>query len=155
MSMIDLENAFKLVHESSRSRFIGPRNESLIGAAETALGIDFPPTYRRFLKELGCGNFGSFEIYGLIDENFQESMIPNGVWLTLTERKEADLPLSMMIIGATGDGAYYTIDTSKPDDSNECPVEIWWPGVNKLEGVVAPNFGSFFLSRLRRLIESG
>jgi hypothetical protein len=36
-----------------------------IGSAESALGVVFPPVFRRYLSELGYLEFGSAEFYGL------------------------------------------------------------------------------------------
>ncbi|KAF0804037.1 cell wall assembly/cell proliferation coordinating protein, KNR4-like protein [Alcanivorax xiamenensis] len=59
--------------------FVGPPEERLIELAEKALGQVFPPSYRRFTLELGAGNFGAVEIYGVIDDDFENSSIPDGV----------------------------------------------------------------------------
>src|SRR5260370_37232531 len=63
--------------------FVGPRSESLVSTAEQFLSIKFPPDYRRFLLEFGAGSFGSFEILGVIRENFENSKVPNGIWYTM------------------------------------------------------------------------
>ncbi len=92
MSEAELNQAFELVESNAElAHFHGPKSEALICAAEKALKIEFPPTYREFLQRYGCGNFDGEEIYGLIDENFKHSSVPNGIWLTLKER-DASLP---------------------------------------------------------------
>ncbi len=76
MGMAELEQALDAVRESDRARFVGPRGPGLVLAAEEALGVTLPPTYRRFVTELGAGSVGGREFYGAIDENFVDSSIP-------------------------------------------------------------------------------
>lgn len=151
MSLQNL-NAGLLLVESNRSRgfFAGPRPPALIDAAEAALGGVFPPSYREFLKTLGAGNFGSSEFYGLIDDNFEDSEVPNGIWLTLRERVDSTLPSALAVVGTTGDGAYYCLEMS---GGRETPVIVYHPGIpaqkqTKPE-VVAPDFGTFFLQQIQ------
>jgi hypothetical protein len=51
--MSDYERAAALIAESKDDAdFAGPRPPELIQAAEEALGVQFPPTYRRFVSEM-------------------------------------------------------------------------------------------------------
>jgi antitoxin YobK len=121
----------------------------LVEKAETALGGRFPPTYRKFVSQLGAGNFGSFEVYGVVDGEFRDAAIPNGIWLTLNERRESGLPSEFMIVGSTGDGAYYCVEIGI---DQEAPVIVWEPGsptYQQAVEVVASDFGEFFLSHIR------
>ncbi|MCZ7567371.1 MAG: SMI1/KNR4 family protein [Ardenticatenaceae bacterium] len=155
MSMRDYELAANMMEEHPNTMdFIGPRPESLVRTAEQALGVTFPPTYRRFLLEYGAGGFGSSEIYGVIDENFEESSIPDAIWYTLTERKEVNLPNGLVVIYAVGDGGLYCLDLqSKKVD--EAPVVVYEPGLPNEEQfyeVVAKDFGEFLLDLVQREI---
>jgi len=129
----------------------------LVVAAETALGVSFPPTYRWFIEELGAGSVGGRELYGAIDENFVDSSIPDGIWLTLDERERFRFPKHLVIVGDTGMGEHYVLDTSRPDPDGECPVAVWVTGqsqeADEIE-VVAPDFGSFFWQPLREVFGS-
>ncbi len=150
MSMADLTRAFSLVEASpSRSFFAGPRDPELVLAAENVLGGRLPPTYREFVSRLGAGNFGSFEAYGVIDDNFEHSAVPNGVWLTLNERRGSSLPKELVVIGSTGDGSYYCIELR---DGEESPVIVYQPGFpahQQHNEVVAKDFGELFLNQIR------
>ena len=158
MSMIDLDEALELI--SSRAgdaHFIGARHGSLIDTAEAALGLSFPPTYRRFLSEKGCGDVAGAEFYGVVDENFVDSSIPDAIWLTLQQRDGDSLPKSLILISDTGDGGYYAIDTSRRNGKGESPVIVWFPGLSGGErGVqeVAEDFGEFMLGRVRDAVRS-
>ena len=86
------------------------------------------------------------EFYGVTTDNFTSASVPNGVWLTLDERRNG-LANSLIVIGSTGTGEYYVLDTAKVGPDGECPVLVWAQGrsapSDDLE-VVAADFGSFF-----------
>jgi hypothetical protein len=154
MGMAELERALDAVRDSDRAHFVGPREPTLVAAAEEALGVSLPPTYRRFVAELGAGSIGGREIYGAITENFVDSSIPDGIWLTLDERERFGFPNHLVIIGDTGMGEFYVLDTSRRDDTGESPVVVWVAGQSQdgdhLE-LVAPDFGSFFWAALQQV----
>jgi antitoxin YobK len=147
MGMAELEQALEAVRASDLADFVGRRDPSLVTAAEDALGVSFPPTYRRFVAELGAGSFGGTEFYGAIDENFDTSSVPDGIWLTLDERREFGLPRHLVVVGDTGTGGFYVLDTARTEAGDECPVGVWVGGQfqdgEELE-VVASDFGTFF-----------
>jgi hypothetical protein len=147
--MDDLERFFGLVEEhQDEADFVGPRAEGLVTAAERTLDLSFPPTYRRFVAELGAGDIAGQEFYGVITDEFVNSSVPNGVWLTLKARDEWGLPDPMVVVAFDGGVDYYVIDTAKAADGQEPPIEIWRPGMSaagdQLEQV-ASDFGEFVL----------
>jgi hypothetical protein len=152
MSMHDYERAVALIRaNASRSDFDGRKDVALIEAAESAVGVRFPPTYRRFLLEYGCGNIAGREFYGIIDENFEDSGIPDGVWLTVRMRREAQLPRQLILVAETGDGGYYAIDTSRIIGASEPPVVLWWPNLGAATDKpqeISPDFGSFLYEQV-------
>jgi hypothetical protein len=156
MGMLELQNALQLVKQNQdQADFEGPKQEELIRLAESTLALRFPPTYRKFLEELGCGDAAGFEVYGLINENFANSSVPNGIWLTLKHRRSSDLPASFVVIADTGDGGYYAIDTAQRDEDEESPIVVWWPGLSKATSPiekVSNDFGTFFLDRLSQAL---
>lgn len=148
MSTADLEAGFAAVAGSNRAFFAGPRDDSLVAAAEDALGLRFPPSYRRFVRELGAGSVGSREFYGVTTNNFTDSSVPNAVWVTLDERSRFDLPGTLVIIGDTGTGEYYALDTAQRDSADESPVVTWSAAQsqeNDVLEIVSLDFGAFFL----------
>ena len=151
MGMAELERGLAAVVDSDLAFFAGHREASLVVSAERALELSFPPTYRRFVSELGAGNVGSREFYGVTTDNFTDASVPNGIWLTLDERERFDLPKHLVIVGDTGMGGYYALDTSQRDCSDESPVVIWALGRSQ-EGdtleVIGHDFGSFFLEAI-------
>ena len=147
--MEDLSEALALIAKHrDESDFEGPKSEELIEKAEKCLDVKFPPTYRAFLKQLGCGDVAGEEFYGIIDENFENSAIPDAVWFTLEERKSGSLPKPYVIIGALGDGELLALDTSPAEKGEEGPVlllssDYSQPG-SEIE-ILAEDFGEFFL----------
>lgn len=150
MSLQDFSDGMRIVDANrSRSFFAGPRDPALIAAAEVAIGGIFPPTYREFVQQLGAGSFGAFEFYGVIDANFEKGPIPDGIWLTLKQRRSGKLPENLLVIGDTGDGALYCVELR---DGQEGPIITYQPGNSKqsqLSRVVARDFGEFFLAMIR------
>lgn len=150
--MADLEHALVLVEQhQDEADFDGSKPGALLEKAEQALGFSFPPTYRAFLSRLGCGDVAGEEFYGVTDDNFVHSSIPNGIWYTLDERKNFQLPECLIVVGSTGDGGLYATDCSQTSDDGEHPVVEWWSGPQK-QSQIAHDFGEFFLNRIREAL---
>jgi hypothetical protein len=152
MSLADYEAARELVlRHDDLADFVGERPDELVAQAEEALGSRFPPSYRSFVGELGAGDIAGEEFYGVIDDNFDSSGVPNGVWLTLQEREDSGLPSDLIIVYGDAEGAYYALDTTRTDGSGEHPVLLWTPGASEpgddLE-TVASDFGELFRTRI-------
>lgn len=156
MSNDDLEQAFSLI-DTHEGDFHGPKSEELIAQAEKALELRFPPSYRRFLERYGCGDIEGFEVYGLINDDFVNSAVPDAIWLTIKYRAVAGMPLSLFIIGDTGDGGYNALDLSHKGEDGESPVVEWWPGAPAdaigNRKIIAKNFGSFLLEQVQQAID--
>ncbi len=148
MSLNDLHKAFAII-EQYDGDFEGAKEEILISSAESALDINFPPSYREFLQRYGCGDIGGLEFYGIITSNFKNSGIPDAIWLTLTERKNG-LPINFILIYETGDGTYYALDSNQKNNEGEYTVvEIDTEGAtqNKYQ-----DYGAFLLSELQTIL---
>lgn len=101
----DYNTAAQLISEQADlARFGGGRDEKLVERAEAALGVRFPPSYRSFAREFGAGHIAGEEFYGVTDDNFEEGPIPNGIWLTLTERQDSGLPEALVVVGPLDSG---------------------------------------------------
>lgn len=153
MSLDDYRAAAAAISEHADSaRFRGERPAELVERAEAALGVRFPPSYRAFVGELGAGHIAGEEFYGVTDDEFVDSSVPNGIWLTLREREDSGLPEPLVIVYEDGDGGLYAIDTSRPGAGGEHPVVRWVPGVSQpgdeLE-TMAGDFGSLFRETVR------
>ena len=149
MSIADYEKAKAIIAANGDTgRFAGSKPEELVKKAEDMLGVRFPPTYRQFLLDYGAGNFGSAdEFYGVIDEDFENSSVPDGVWFTLTERRDAGLPGDLIVVGDTGMGELYCLNLA----AKEGPVVVIDPGFDMaVREEVAPDFGTFLLQRVQQ-----
>jgi hypothetical protein len=151
MSMQNYEAAKELIEQSGGGDFEGPKPELLVSKAEAALGVKFPPSYRRFLLDMGCGDINGVEVFGLINDNFEKSTLPNGIWLTLAERGTIGLSPAYVIVGDGGDGTYYALDTRKADAAGENPV-VRLSVDGKQSEQVAESFGSYFLNAIRAVV---
>jgi hypothetical protein len=152
MSMSDLERFFELIEEhEAEADFEGPKPMELIEKAEMALGLSFSPMYRKFVERLGCGDIAGFEIYGVLSEEFENSSIPNGIWLTLDERKSSNMPTDLLLVSDVGDGSYYALDYSQKSETGEIPVVIWTPTGTRSEPV-HEDFGAFARDRLEAAV---
>jgi len=150
MSLQDYQSAKSLIEETGGD-FEGPKSETLVVSAEQALGLRFPPSYRSFLLELGCGDLNGLEIYGVINEKFEGSSVPNGIWLTLNERQSIGLNHAYILIGDGGDGTYYAIDTRSIDETGECPVVRLSVDGTHTEPV-ASSFGAYLLDAVQSVV---
>jgi hypothetical protein len=149
--MQNYKKACQLLEQAGGGGFAGPKTESLVAKAENALDVKFPPTYRQFLLELGCGGIDALEIYGLINDNFEKSSVPNGIWVTLQMRKSINLKHSYVIIGDGGDGSQYAIDTGNINHQGECPIlHLSIDGEENV--IVADSFGTYLLDSIKAVV---
>jgi len=79
------------------------------------------------ISQFVCGSVHGREFYGIIGPDFDNSSLPDAVWLTPDERESSQLPMSSTLISETGDGGYYAIDNSLKTADGESPVAEWWP----------------------------
>jgi len=146
MSMLDYESARSYIDRLGGD-FEGTKSEYLVLAAEEALGLHFPPTYRQFLHEFGCGDVNGIEIYGIIDNEFEDAGIPDAIWLTLELRRSVGLDLNYVAFSEQGDGSYYVLDTGTSDEEGENPVILVSVDGEVME-TLFPSFGAWLLSEL-------
>ncbi|MEK6703572.1 MAG: SMI1/KNR4 family protein [Planctomycetota bacterium] len=151
MSIENYQRARQLIENAGSGFFEGPKPESLVAKAEKALGLLFPPSYRRFLLEMGCGSIKGLEVLGLINDDFEKSTVPDGIWLTLTERRQISLDRAYVLIGEGGDGTYYAIDTRHVSCNGESPIVRLSVDGRESE-MVAASFGDYFLEAVRRRV---
>ena len=129
--------------------FVGERSEELVSSAEEALGFSLPEGYRLFVRELGAGNVGAEEVFGVTSADFVDSAVPNGAWLTLDVREAWGLPETMLVVYFDGGVDYYVMDCELENP----PLLLWRPGVSSVDddlAVVAEDFGSFLLELTER-----
>jgi hypothetical protein len=151
MGMTELSTALRLIADHpALVHLVGPRPEELVAWAEQALNVRFPPTYRTFLRQLGADAFGSVKVYGVCDDDWEDSGIPDMVWLTLTNRRAGWLPERFIHIADDGMGGMIVLDLGDPGPEGEPRVKVWEtrfdPG-DDLE-VLASDFGTYLLAEV-------
>lgn len=149
MSVETYQKAKQIIHDNEDlADFIGGRSNELIKLAEEKLGVKFTGLYLDYLQTFGVGNFGAQEIYGIINDNFENSSVPDAIWYTLTERKEINLPNNLLVIYDTGSDELFCLDFNQLDEKGEPKVVSFVPGID-LESqsyeVIANDFGDFLL----------
>lgn len=153
MGMKELDRALELIEEDGSGDFEGPKSPELVITAEKRLGLLFPPTYKKFLLEMGCGDIAGLEIYGLINGDFDDSSIPDTVWVTMDERKSCRLPSGLVLVAAGDDGCYYALDIAEAGKDGECPVVKWDSVQARITETISPDFGSFLLEEMESVLE--
>lgn len=153
MGLKSYKEAVDLIENNkSKSFFVGQRSDELILKAEETLGLKFSKLYKSFLKTYGAGNFGAEEIYGVIDEDFENSSVPDAIWFTLTERNEVNLPENLLVIYDTSSDEILCLDFNKLNIENEPEIVSFVPGLDlnsqKYEKI-GEDFGDFLLQRVK------
>ena len=101
--------------------FVGEQlNENLV-AAESAIGQNFPPSYRKFVAEYGCGAIDSEEIIGLGGPDHLSILKLKAVF----ESRSKKMPNYLLPIRADGFGNYDCIDLRKPTENDEYEIVLW------------------------------
>lgn len=149
MSYANYKKAVEIMNKNKeKCHFIGEHSNELIEKAEDVLGLKFSKIYKEFLINYGAGNYGSEEILGVIDEDFEESSVPDGIWYTLTEREEVDLPMNLVVIYEEGSGELFCLDFNSLNEEKEPIVVSYVPGENNKNQKyikIADDFGDFLL----------
>ena len=132
-------------------------SDEQVHQAEDILGWRFPDSYHYFLTNLGSGDFEGAEFYGLIpgEQNCEE--IPNGLWFTLEERKNMNLPNGLFAF-ENHDGDAVSCLALSLMQNGECPVILWeysesYERQLQRPHILAETFGDYFLQKVRELIE--
>lgn len=150
--MREYEEALALIEDHLDEADFEAQPEERVARAEQELGLRFPPSYRRFLLELGAGGVGGEEIYGLINDDFEDARPPQTVGLTQELRRAGHVSDALIVIYNLGQGSYFAIDTDAAGAGDEAPVVAFTPGIHQagdeLE-VVASDFGAFFLETMQ------
>ncbi|AKG33934.1 SMI1/KNR4 family protein [Paenibacillus durus] len=157
MSLDSYNKALELFNKNKdMCHFAGGRTEELICLSEEAIGYKFSPIYRDFIKKFGAGNFGSQEVYGVIDEDFVNSSVPDAIWYSLTEREKINLPENLLVIYDTGGEELFCLDFSNLNKMNEPKVVSFISGQPlsaQRNETVANDFGDFLLDLVTKEIE--
>ncbi|MHB1000983.1 MAG: SMI1/KNR4 family protein [Armatimonadota bacterium] len=157
MSYENYLKAVSIMEEHKESCFFaGRRSEELVSLAERTLGLQFPKTYREFVLNYGAGSFGAEEIYGVINDDFVNSCVPDVVWYNLRIRKDINLPQNLLIIYHTGGDYVNCLDFNKLNNDGEPAVVDFAPGFDlsiQTYEKIADDFGDFLLDSVTQELE--
>lgn len=141
-----------MIFESS-----GKKSKETLIKTQEILECKFPMSYLYFLENLGNFSFGSFQVFGLLNDEVLKLRESGIVYGTIDDRNKFNLPYYIIILDDDlGNGDSYALDLSKMNNQKECPVIIW-PSTGfqyspHLE-IVATDFGSWFFEQVERQIE--
>ncbi|WP_168210453.1 SMI1/KNR4 family protein [Persicimonas caeni] len=150
MGTHETEEAARLIQRhSERADFRGGASDHEIARAEDRLGVKFPPSYRRFLEDLGAGQFGDQTFFGVIGPEV-DSML-DVVSRTLDQRTHGNLPTTHVVVAPYGSEAFFGFDCADRRYNEECPVAEFPRdyGDTQEPNYFELDFGSFLLARIR------
>ncbi|WP_084187251.1 SMI1/KNR4 family protein [Andreprevotia chitinilytica] len=130
----------------------GEKPLSLIDEAQRYLGVVFPPSYVEFLMRWGTLDFGPNEYYGVIDQDFDNSGVPDAVWFTMTERVGRGFPPHLIVVRNIDGDEYHCLDTTNYDADGECPVVVWDCPSHGVSRKKADRFSQYLLQDLKDFI---
>ena len=133
----------KLQRQDTPARIVGPVAEAAIAAAEDALGITFPPSYRAFLRTFGGivlpTHLGIVHDFVGVTQGDSDGDV---VAKTLRAREERKLGEHLVVVGM---GAQYQewfcLDASKPYPNGEYPVLLFDARDNAVDQQFYDDFG--------------
>lgn len=114
-----------------------------LDAAEAALELKLPPSYRSFLLRWNGGSAHETSIYGVSSDDGYDLVVLN------KRGREEGLPKHLVGFAATITGDVYCFNTSQGDETGEFPISL----IDVEEGQVIPACESFaeWLERLPNL----
>jgi|TARA_R110000744_G_scaffold105898_2_gene202061 hypothetical protein len=134
----------------------GGVTEGRISEVERELGINFPSSYRYFLKTLGQGDFEGIEFLGLFEEKTALEKWGNAYRVTLELRKNGFLPDDLFAVKNFEGDAYACLHLTN-FRNEECPVILWDFGESVARQrtnphILACSFGEYFFNLIEELI---
>ncbi|HEY4058453.1 MAG TPA: SMI1/KNR4 family protein [Kofleriaceae bacterium] len=134
----------RLSEHDNPCKIAGPVPESEIAAAETALGVTFPPSYRTFLLTFGGiaipHHLGIVHDFVGVKPASQD--VPSVVDKTLTARAERKLNENLIVVGMGADSKeWFCLDVSRAAANGECPVLMYDARDNAVDQQFYDDFG--------------
>jgi antitoxin YobK len=123
-------------------------------AAESAIEIAFPPSYRRLVEEFGTFDIAGVEILGVYQTQAMGETLLGSVIETLDARRQYGLPSELIVVMFDGMGGLIVLDGLEPDIEGEYPVRVWSPGGADRGGMeqLGTSFGSYALDLCQRAV---
>ncbi|MEV5100234.1 SMI1/KNR4 family protein [Streptomyces rochei] len=125
-----------------------------MAAAESDLGVPFPPSYRRLIEEFGTWDIAGEEFLGVYQTPSLGQKLLGSVVETLDARSRYGMPFDLIVAMFDGMGGLVVLDSSQADQDGEYPVLVWNPGIADRESMerLGDNFGSFAFALCQRAV---
>jgi antitoxin YobK len=141
------EEVERILRENGELADVGlPQGEEAIAAAERALAVLLPASYREYLRRWGWMYFGPTGYLGLGTD------VGDVVKLTLNARRDLGLPRALVVVSDHDGDEYVCLDTATMED-HECPVVVWDAAARMFSRPRAKNFETFLESDLRAFLD--
>lgn len=120
-----------------------PATDADIAAAEATLGCAFPPSYRRFLQQIG--GLSLPEHLGVVQHFVGVSdgpVVAGVVAQTLAARRAYQLADDLVVVGMGAERReWFCLDTRRSAADGECPVRLYDARDRALDGEFYADFG--------------
>jgi len=100
-------------------------SDEWIKKAEDRLGVEFPPTYKWWLRNYCCGEVCGNEIFSVYEMDFDTVVGGDIVYMhELNQKQGIYKPYQLFIVEQDDDAFYF--DLSKKNEDGEYPVYQWF-----------------------------
>ncbi|MEV7549764.1 SMI1/KNR4 family protein [Amycolatopsis sp. NPDC089917] len=152
MSLEASERLIELIRANAGiANHAGGEDDVSIDAAERALGVAFPPSYRRLIEEFGTWDIAGEEFLGVYRTPAYGNELLGSVKATLDLRRDHGLPAELIVVMFDGMGGAIVLDSSKADRFGEYPVFVW-SHVGEPVEKLGEDFGSYALGLCERAV---
>lgn len=117
---------------------VGASSE-LLNRAEEYLAVNFPNSLRLYAATWGSLAIGPFVYYGIVESNFEESKVPDGVWFTANKRRILGLPKNLFVIFNNEGDEFHCLDLETEE------IKSWDTSQRKIVAVKATNIFDYIL----------
>jgi SMI1-KNR4 cell-wall len=139
--------------EDYEYRMGGSVDDLTIRSTETRLGVTFPPSYKKFLADVGWIEIFNSYFFGLRKEKTNDS---EGNVITMTEyaRNTWSLPTELIPIHSIDDQVLWCLDYSPKENARvEKKIVAYDTGKRRVTGLVSPDFWSCISDFLEQGLE--
>lgn len=157
MSKQSFDKAIKLVKKCEDFDKGGRKSSKVIEKAEQLLGLKLSEQETEYLSKFGYIEFFGVELFGIINEDFEDDGDYEGCMVewTLHERATGSISDDWVALRTEDDGGMVFLDHSDTDDNGEPKVifaEDDGSGYKKTE-VIADDFGDYLLELVEEQLD--
>lgn len=146
--LIELVQAYPSIFTVS-----GKKSALLVEKAEKKLGNRLPTSYKQFLMEFGKLAFGARTYLGVIDDDFENSGLPDGIWFNLFLRKEYNFPQHLIVVYNNNGLEFICLDTSNFFSEDECGIAVWDCVHDVVTATANVQFSEYLLEEINEQLE--